>query len=416
MQYSQRDPNRDQKHGRIYRMVYKSKPLLEPVTQADKSILELLEQLKAYEPRTRYRARRELRDRDREQVLAAIDKWLKAQDAQSSEYEHLSCEALWLQESFRGIDEKLLRRLLSTQDFHARAAAAHVLSNELALGGTELQVSDPASDSRAVLIDLLINAIEDGHPRVRLEAVRGASFLASPEGARLALRAIERPMDYWLDYTLEHTLLALRPDWLKSHVKGEFLTDVPPPQQEHFQKFLVSLGPSVKAIPHLQVLAAEPDPAKRDAAVKSLAALKGNAGNGQQVFNRVCSACHRIENQGINFGPDLTKIRLPDGSRDLRSHLVYAIVEPNKDIAKEYQTLRLLKTDGTVVEGFVEAETKDAVTLRIAGGKIVNIPEGDIEERIVSKVSSMPEGLGFSVAPAELLDLVEYLERLNRGR
>ena len=34
MQYSQRDPNRDHEHGRIYRLVYTNKPLLEPVTQA----------------------------------------------------------------------------------------------------------------------------------------------------------------------------------------------------------------------------------------------------------------------------------------------------------------------------------------------------------------------------------------------
>ena len=36
MQYSQRDPNRDHAHGRIYRLVYKDKPLLKPVTQFGK--------------------------------------------------------------------------------------------------------------------------------------------------------------------------------------------------------------------------------------------------------------------------------------------------------------------------------------------------------------------------------------------
>ena len=37
MQYSQRDPNRDHQHGRIYRLVYTKRPLLEPVMQHDKS-------------------------------------------------------------------------------------------------------------------------------------------------------------------------------------------------------------------------------------------------------------------------------------------------------------------------------------------------------------------------------------------
>ena len=57
MQYSQRDPDRDHTRGRIYRLVYTKKKLLEPVTQYGKSEMELLEQLRQYEPRTRYRAR-----------------------------------------------------------------------------------------------------------------------------------------------------------------------------------------------------------------------------------------------------------------------------------------------------------------------------------------------------------------------
>src|SRR5258707_3393574 len=60
MQYSQRDPNRDHKNGRIYRLVYKDKPLLTPVTQAGKSEAELLDQLREYEWRTRYAARPQL--------------------------------------------------------------------------------------------------------------------------------------------------------------------------------------------------------------------------------------------------------------------------------------------------------------------------------------------------------------------
>ena len=66
MQYSQRDPNRDHTRGRIYRLVYTKNKLLEPVTQNGKSEAELLDQLREYELRTRYRARRELRDRPKD--------------------------------------------------------------------------------------------------------------------------------------------------------------------------------------------------------------------------------------------------------------------------------------------------------------------------------------------------------------
>ena len=62
MQHSLRDPNRDVEHGRIWRIRYKNRPLVEKAKIAGASIPELLDLLKAYEDRTRYRARRELRE------------------------------------------------------------------------------------------------------------------------------------------------------------------------------------------------------------------------------------------------------------------------------------------------------------------------------------------------------------------
>ncbi len=96
MQYSQRDPNRDHVRGRIYRFGYPGRPLVEPVTQFGKSVPELLDQLKEYELRTRYRARRELRDRDAAEVASAVENWVKALDPQAPDYDRLRCEALWV--------------------------------------------------------------------------------------------------------------------------------------------------------------------------------------------------------------------------------------------------------------------------------------------------------------------------------
>ena len=64
MQHSLRDPNRDHTHGRIWRITY-PKPAAggERPKIAGATVPELLDLLKAYEDRTRYRARRELRER-----------------------------------------------------------------------------------------------------------------------------------------------------------------------------------------------------------------------------------------------------------------------------------------------------------------------------------------------------------------
>ncbi len=76
MQHSLRDPNRDHTHGRIWRITYPKRPLVEKARIAGASVPELLDLLKAYEDRTRYRARRELRERPEQEVLSSLDKWV----------------------------------------------------------------------------------------------------------------------------------------------------------------------------------------------------------------------------------------------------------------------------------------------------------------------------------------------------
>ncbi len=77
LQHNLRDPSRDHSHGRIWRVTYAGRPLVQPAKIAGESIPALLELLKAYEDRTRYRARRELAERDSDQVIAELKKWIR---------------------------------------------------------------------------------------------------------------------------------------------------------------------------------------------------------------------------------------------------------------------------------------------------------------------------------------------------
>ena len=60
MQYSLRDERRDSSKGRIWRVTWKDRPLDTPVRIVGAPVEELLDLLKAYEDRNRYRARRAL--------------------------------------------------------------------------------------------------------------------------------------------------------------------------------------------------------------------------------------------------------------------------------------------------------------------------------------------------------------------
>ncbi|MCZ7639398.1 MAG: plastocyanin/azurin family copper-binding protein [Verrucomicrobia bacterium] len=63
---------------------------------------------------------------------------------------------------------------------------------------------------------LLRDQARDPHPRVRLEAVRAASFFRQAEAAEVALAILAQPTDYYLDYTLGETLRQLEPYWRRA--------------------------------------------------------------------------------------------------------------------------------------------------------------------------------------------------------
>src|SRR5207302_4253940 len=56
--------------------------------------------------------------------------------------------------------------------------------------------------------------------RVRLEAVRAASFFNVPEALEVALISTDHPSDESLDYTRGETMKALEPYWKKAVAEG----------------------------------------------------------------------------------------------------------------------------------------------------------------------------------------------------
>jgi len=191
MQHSIRDPNRDKIHGRVWRISYQGNPLVTPPKIAGASVPELLEQLKVYEDRTRYRARRELRERDPKEVLPAVDKWLAGLSDSDPAREELQLEGFWVKQQLQVLDEPLLRKLLTANNGHVRAAAVRALSYE------KDKVQQP--------LPLLQAAVNDEFPRVRLEAVRALSFFDSQAALDLSVEALLYDQDTYLEYALKET-------------------------------------------------------------------------------------------------------------------------------------------------------------------------------------------------------------------
>lgn len=123
MQHNIRDPNRDHKHGRIYRIVNEGKPLQKPVKIDGASLPELMANLEHPVDGVRHRTRVELSERPTKEVIAACREWMKDFDPKKKEDAHHLLEALWLHQQHNVRDTKLLGHLLTSPEPHARVAA-----------------------------------------------------------------------------------------------------------------------------------------------------------------------------------------------------------------------------------------------------------------------------------------------------
>ena len=189
MQHNARDPLRDHVHGRIYRITYPSRPLVKPAHISGATIEELLDNLKLPEYRSRYRTRRELRGRNADEVLGKLKVWVANLDKNDARYEHHLTEALWVTWGLDKVDESLLRTVLHAKNYKARAAAVRVLRY------TGHQVKDQVA--------LLMQAAQDVHGRVRLEAITAASWLDKTNGLAILNEAAKKPLDEWMVHAHE---------------------------------------------------------------------------------------------------------------------------------------------------------------------------------------------------------------------
>ena len=196
MQHNARDPHRDHVHGRIYRITYPSRELVKPAKIHGASINELLDNLKIYEDRTRYRSRRALRGRDTNEVLMAIKTWISQLDKNDSNYEHHLLEALWVTWGHNKIDQNLLRTLLNSKDHKVRSAATR------AVRYNTHQIKDYA--------ELLEKSASDKHGRVRMEAITAASWLTKDEGMPILDAAQKTGIDSWIKSSMEFARATLK--------------------------------------------------------------------------------------------------------------------------------------------------------------------------------------------------------------
>jgi putative heme-binding domain-containing protein len=134
----------------------------------------------------------------------------------------------------------------------------------------------------------------------------------------------------------------------------------------------------------------------------------GSADRGRQSFVKLCASCHAPEGKERAVGPNLASV----AHRSVED-LVSNILDPNMAINPSYVAYTVETKEGDTFTGVLQTESADGVVLLQAMGLRSVIPRKDVQEMRSTGLSLMPEGLEAGLSPADLRDLVAYVQSLR---
>ncbi len=141
----------------------------------------------------------------------------------------------------------------------------------------------------------------------------------------------------------------------------------------------------------------------------------GDANRGERIFRNPglgCVACHSVNGQGGNIGPDLSAL----GTAQPVDFIIGAILEPQKEIKEGYVSISVTTKDGEEYQGYQVRETSDELVLRdVLQNKEVRLRRDTIKER-KQNGSVMPNGLADTLTREEFRDLVRFLSELGKPK
>jgi putative membrane-bound dehydrogenase-like protein len=225
----------------------------------------------------------------------------------------------------------------------------------------------------------LLNVYDQLSREERRDAV--GTLAARPAYARRLLEAVAQQSIPRTDLHAYHVrqILALRDDALAERLKevwGEFRSASEDKQQQ-IDQYRTLLTPS--------------------------RLRRADVGRGRAIFDKTCASCHRLFGAGEEIGPDITGSNRAD-----LDYILENIVDPSAVVGNDYRMTVLNTVDGRVVSGLVQGESDSAVTIRTINDTVV-VAKEDIDDRQLSNLSLMPEGLLDNLSPEEVLNLVAYL-------
>lgn len=125
---------------------------------------------------------------------------------------------------------------------------------------------------------------------------------------------------------------------------------------------------------------------------------------GKKIFATNCMPCHSINNQGAHVGPNLDGVgnRGPD-------RIMEDVLDPNRNVDPAFRYSNVFLKDGDVVSGLFRREEGETLIFTNSLGKDVVVKKSDIQKRVESKSSLMPENFGEIIKPDDFYNLIAFL-------
>ncbi len=134
-----------------------------------------------------------------------------------------------------------------------------------------------------------------------------------------------------------------------------------------------------------------------------LASGSGNPKQGKPQYMKNCGRCHRLFGEGGQIGPDIT-----GSNRANIDYILTNILDPSAVVGRDYQMTTVITNGGRVVSGLIKEENESAVVLQTVN-EVVVVDRSDIDERVLTTTSMMPDGQLQQMKPEEARDLIAYL-------
>ena len=129
---------------------------------------------------------------------------------------------------------------------------------------------------------------------------------------------------------------------------------------------------------------------------------------GRTFFSIYCSACHEINGQGGNIGPQLNGV----GNWGARA-LSEKILDPNRNISQAFKSYVVKTKDDRVMSGLFRREEGQSVIFADAQGEEFTLNKIEIKEQNLSPYTVMPDHFRHTISEEDFRHLLAYLLSLK---